>query len=58
MFGEAKTSNVELAKRFGVSAAPALLALCNGDEAAVERYEGDFKAEPIGAWLERFAGGR
>ena len=51
-------SNAELAKRFGVSAAPTLLAVCNGDEAAVERYEGEFKAGPIGAWLERFAGGK
>ena len=51
-------SNAELAKRVGVSAAPTLLAVCNGDEAAVERYEGEFKAGPIGAWLERFAGGK
>jgi hypothetical protein len=57
-FGEVKTSNAELTKRFGVDAAPALLALCNGDEGAAERYEGQFKAAPIGAWLERFAGGR
>ena len=57
-FGEAKTSNADLAKRFGVSATPTLLAVCNGDEAAVERYEGEFKAGPIGAWLERFAGGK
>jgi thioredoxin-like negative regulator of GroEL len=48
----------DIAAKFGVSAAPALLVACNGDPETAERFSGEFKSEPIRNFLAKFAGGR
>ncbi|KAK9816828.1 hypothetical protein WJX72_005531 [[Myrmecia] bisecta] len=57
-FGEVRTSNKELSDQFGVTSYPCLLVVCNGDADTMERYQGDFKSEPIGRFLQQFADGR
>ena len=37
---------------------PALLAICNGEESSIQRYEGDFKSGPITKFLEQYSGGQ
>ena len=48
----------DIAAKFGVEQAPALVVACNGDPETAERYQGEFKSEPIREFLAKFAGGR
>jgi hypothetical protein len=54
-FGEVRSSNAELSKLLGVSEYPTLLAICNGDVAASEKYGGKMKSEAIAAFVNRWA---
>ena len=48
----------DLAAKFGVEKAPALLMICNGDASTAEHYEGEIKSGPIRDFISKYAGGR
>ena len=48
----------DIAAKFGIDQAPALVVACNGDPETAERYRGEFKSEPIRNFLATFASGR
>ena len=48
---QVRGSNAALSSAFNVSAYPTLLAVCNGDPALAERYNGELKSERIAAFL-------
>jgi thiol-disulfide isomerase/thioredoxin len=51
-FAEVRGSNLALSDHFSIRSYPSLLIFCGSDEGAVIRYEGEFKAEPIGTFIE------
>ena len=52
--GEVRNANAELAARFNVTAQPALLAVCGGDEGATIAYADDFKNSKVVKFLNQF----
>jgi len=57
-FGEVRSSNAELSKRFGVTSYPTLIAVCGGDEKAVVMYTDEMKNSKLTKFFNSFYGGK